>query len=268
MVLWSTSSAANASHGRIEPRQVVRLREMGRWLERYGQSIYDTRGGPFRPGRWGASTHRGETVYLHVLDPTAQKIVLPPIPRKIVSSSVLTGGTAEVQQTDTAIEISVPQQHRQEIDTIVVLKLDGPAAGLAPGGLPSGSVAVGKKAAASNVYRNMAGEYGPQMAFDDDTETRWATDTGTARAWLEVDLGEPRTIDRAHIAEAYAGRVQQFELQAKDAGRWKTFATGKQIGEHCQLEFEPVTTPAVRLNVLQASDGPTIWEFQLYEAKK
>ena len=34
--------------GRIEPRQVERLREMGQWLGQYGESIYGTRGGPFK----------------------------------------------------------------------------------------------------------------------------------------------------------------------------------------------------------------------------
>jgi alpha-L-fucosidase len=42
--------------GRIEPRQVERLMEMGRWLDQYGARIYATRGGPFKPGRWGAAT--------------------------------------------------------------------------------------------------------------------------------------------------------------------------------------------------------------------
>ena len=37
--------------GRIEPRQVERLKEMGAWLSKYGESIYGTRGGPFKPGR-------------------------------------------------------------------------------------------------------------------------------------------------------------------------------------------------------------------------
>ena len=32
--------------GRIEARQVERLREMGAWLKQYGESIYATRGGP------------------------------------------------------------------------------------------------------------------------------------------------------------------------------------------------------------------------------
>ena len=54
--------------GRIEPRQVERLKEMGQWLKRYGLTIFDTRGGPFVPGPWGASTYRGRTVFVHLLD--------------------------------------------------------------------------------------------------------------------------------------------------------------------------------------------------------
>ena len=39
--------------GRFEPRQVERLKEIGRWLAQYGESIYGTRGGPFRRGELG-----------------------------------------------------------------------------------------------------------------------------------------------------------------------------------------------------------------------
>jgi len=35
--------------GRIEPRQVERLGEMGRWLAKYGDGVYGSRGGPFKP---------------------------------------------------------------------------------------------------------------------------------------------------------------------------------------------------------------------------
>ena len=38
--------------GRIEPRQVQRLKEMGQWLAKYGESIYGTRGGPLERGDW------------------------------------------------------------------------------------------------------------------------------------------------------------------------------------------------------------------------
>lgn len=114
--------------GRIEPRQAERLREMGEWLEKYGESIHGTRGGPFERGDWGAATRKGNTVYLHILNPNLDVVKLPPIKRKIVSSSVLTGGTATVKQTGAGIKVLVPKPDRQEIDTIVVLNLDGPAA--------------------------------------------------------------------------------------------------------------------------------------------
>jgi alpha-L-fucosidase len=112
--------------GRIEPRQAERLREMGQWLKKYGRSIYGTRGGPFKPGPWGASTCKGNRIYLHILDRESESIKLPPIPKRITGHSVLTGGKAAVSQTEQKVEISIPQNYRQEIDTIVELKLGGP----------------------------------------------------------------------------------------------------------------------------------------------
>jgi alpha-L-fucosidase len=50
----------------IDPRQAQRLREIGSWLERYGESIYGTRGGPLKPTKAYATTRKGNTVYLHV----------------------------------------------------------------------------------------------------------------------------------------------------------------------------------------------------------
>ena len=102
------------------------------------------------------------------------------------------------------------------------------------------------------------------MAVDDDPTTRWATDAGTKSAWLEIDLGEPRKIGRAVIQEAY-GRVRQYELQAEVDGRWQAFHRGTTLGDRAALEFKPVTAQRIRLNLLDASDGPTIWEFQVFK---
>ena len=251
--------------GAIEPRQVERLKEMGEWLSRCGESIYATRGGPFRPGPWGASTRKGNTVYIHVLDWPEEPLRLPPIPAKIVRSSLLTGGSVTVTQTEECIELGVPAEHRQALDTIVVLGLDRPAMEVPPVKWSSGSLAVGKPAKASNVYHGME-RYGPDKALDDEPDTRWATDGGTHAAWLEVDLGEPVTLARAEISEAY-DRVRSFELQYKDGEAWKTFASGGKVGEHFSLAFDPVTARHVRFCILEATEGPTFWEFRLFPPK-
>jgi alpha-L-fucosidase len=251
--------------GRIEPRQVDRLKEMGRWLKKYGQSIYGTRGGPFKTGSWGASTNKGNNIYIHVFNWNDDTLTLPPIPKKIIASSVLTGGTVTVKQTEEAIEISVPKSYQQEIDTIIKLQLNGPAGEITAVSILSSSLACGKKAGASNIFQNSAA-YGPDKAVDDDTSTRWATDSGTKQAWLEVDLGKSMTFNRAMVSEEF-DRVQKFELQYKDGEQWRTIAEGKKIGKKLKLEFSPVTTRYVRLNILNASEGPTIWEFQLFAPK-
>jgi len=122
--------------GRIEPRQVDVLRGVGAWLGRCGESIYGTRGGPFKPGRYGASTRRGNRIYVHVFAWAGPSLKLPPLPAKVIGSRVLGGGQASVRQSDAGLEILVPEGDRHPADTVVVLELDGPAARIAPVDVP------------------------------------------------------------------------------------------------------------------------------------
>ena len=77
--------------GEIEPRQAKRLREMGRWLEWNGESIYGTRGGPYLPNSCAVNTYRGKTIYLHLLQwPRDRDTVRIPAPGvKVVSARLL-----------------------------------------------------------------------------------------------------------------------------------------------------------------------------------
>jgi len=119
-------------NGKIEPRQVEVLKAIGKWLGQFGESIYGTRGGPFKPGRLLVSTRKGNVVYVHVLRWNDNTITLPALPRKIVQSCVLTGGVVQVAQTETALYLTVSKHDQQEIDTIIKLTLDGPADQIPP----------------------------------------------------------------------------------------------------------------------------------------
>jgi alpha-L-fucosidase len=44
--------------GTIQPEFVTRLKEMGAWLAKFGDSIYGTRGGPLPPRPWGVTTQK------------------------------------------------------------------------------------------------------------------------------------------------------------------------------------------------------------------
>jgi alpha-L-fucosidase len=125
--------------GRIEPRQVEVLNGVGAWLAGHGESIYGTRGGPYKPGPFGASTRRGNLIYLHVFAWPGPALRLPPLPARVIAGRVLGGGAATVTQTETGLEISVPAGDRHPADTVVVLELDGPAAGIASIEVPPGA---------------------------------------------------------------------------------------------------------------------------------
>jgi len=128
-------------------------------------------------------------------------------------------------------------------------------------------VSRGKKASASSVWTPTPG-YGPECAFDGDPHTRWGAAPGTRSAWLEVDLGRSEAVDRAVIDEAGWNRVRKFEIQALVAGRWTTVARGSTIGPGKEVRFSPVSARCFRLNILKATEVPTIVEFELYEAGK
>jgi alpha-L-fucosidase len=256
--------------GAIDSGQVERLKEIGAWLAKNGQSIYATRGGPYKPAKHVVSTRHGHTVYLHVLAWPEEVLTLPALPARIIGSSLLTGGQVQVSQTDAGIEISVPKSDRQKTDTIVMLQLDKPALDVAPIAVASvgQSLTVGKKATASNVYENDEA-FGAAMAVDDDDATRWATDAATKQCWLEVDLGTAQTFDRAMIDECvtYGVRVRAFQLQYQEGNGWKTFFKGGTIGRNREVTFDPVSARRVRLNIA-GENGPTINEFQLFTPAK
>jgi len=111
-------------NGEIEPRQVVVLREIGAWLKKYGESVYATRGGPFRNGEWGGSTRKGNIIYLHIWKWKDGQLTLPPLEAAIKKSMALSGGTTEVRQTADGIIVTMPAGQVDSQGTLVKLELD------------------------------------------------------------------------------------------------------------------------------------------------
>ncbi len=248
--------------GEIEPRQVERVKEMGEWLKKYGESIYGTRGGPWKPNSSIAGTRKGSVIYVHLLKPNAQ-VTLSSIPNKIKSAALLTGGKVTFTQSDEGISLQIPPDCLRDIDTIIKLTLDGSAMDIQPLAAikPISKLPKGSKVAASNTFQNMP-EHAPEMAFDRDPDTRWATDSGVRQAWLTIEYPEPTKVSSIAMSEEY-DRVRSFEVQYQDGSDWKTIFKGTTIGLDFKKDFDPVTARVFRLNILDATDGPTFWEIGL-----
>ena len=110
--------------GRIEPRQVARLKEMGAWMKLYGESIHGTRGGPVLPSKNLLSTRKGNTIYLHLLNNNGSANIPIPTPW-IKQSKVITGGsvtlTPDGPQTTT---LTLGKDALKDIDAIIAITLD------------------------------------------------------------------------------------------------------------------------------------------------
>jgi alpha-L-fucosidase len=109
-------------NGEIQPEFVSRLRAVGEWVSRYGDSLYRTRGGPWMPGDWGVSTQKNDKVYVHVLHWNAPLLALPPLQKTVKSAHSLTDNSAvTVTQNAEGIVLKLPAAIKGEIDRVVVL---------------------------------------------------------------------------------------------------------------------------------------------------
>lgn len=116
--------------GVIPEDHAARLKEVGGWLEAHGESIYGTRGGPFRNDAAGGMTCRDSRIYIHVWDWPQDTVRLPRLDARILSVSSPTTASLRYDMTDGQLRFSVDAQDRLAPDTLVVLELDRPAISL------------------------------------------------------------------------------------------------------------------------------------------
>lgn len=109
--------------GNLRPEHVKVLKEMGEWLDKYGETIYGTRGGPFEPKPWGVSTQKENKIYIHLLDWTDPALVLPSVPQRIKKASVFgSGEQVSIDQNSERIILDFPARHPSVVDMVIQLE--------------------------------------------------------------------------------------------------------------------------------------------------
>lgn len=121
-----------------------------------------------------------------------------------------------------------------------------------------------KPARASAVHPHGT-EFGGDKAVDDDPHTRWATPDETRDGWLEVDLLKEERFGKVTINE-YVRRISKFQLECRNAETepWRVVHAGIRAGVAYEASFPAVQARYVRLNILNATAAPTLWEFGIY----
>lgn len=197
-------------------------KETASWIAKYGYTLDGCKAGP-----WPNSVFKGNLVYVHVFDWPREGVHLSSIPRKLISSTSITGKIQVKQDEKGWLLTGTPDQ----LNTIVKLEFDYSVEEIAYG-LPSeGSFTLGRE--------------------------RTTTTDSKANMIAEVDLKGEKTIDRFEFTISNPGHLRgqgkPFEIQVKQADMtWKTIYKGKVYGTICGKRFDPVNATAVKL-VIQAS---------------
>jgi alpha-L-fucosidase len=111
--------------GRIEARQIKRLKEMGDWFKQYGESIYNTKGGPYRPDSIRATTRKGNKIYLHVFSADNNQLSLPALKDIVINKALfLKGQPVQFTQDEKNIRITLPAKMPNEDCSVIVLELN------------------------------------------------------------------------------------------------------------------------------------------------
>ena len=109
--------------GALPSLALDRLKTIGEWLNKYGETIYGTRGGIVGPHDWGVSTQRGKKLYIHIMNCMDSSLFIPTGNHK-VKSAVVYGTNKRVNFTKTGKGITLNLDTvPTDIDYIVELSL-------------------------------------------------------------------------------------------------------------------------------------------------
>ncbi|MEZ5400935.1 MAG: alpha-L-fucosidase [Bryobacteraceae bacterium] len=105
--------------GTIQPEFVERLRQIGEWTSKNGESIYGTKGGPVSPRPWGVTTQTADRVYVHVLEWRDELLAIPDLGPVKNARLLGSGAKVDLKKVDGGMLLRLPR--RDEVDTIVVV---------------------------------------------------------------------------------------------------------------------------------------------------
>jgi alpha-L-fucosidase len=111
------------ANGEIEPVQVQRMKEIGDFFSKYGESIYNTKGGVFNV-KWGGTTLTDKAIYVHIIRMPVDRIIdIPEINRKITNARYMQDNKkVKFAKFGNGIRISDIPTNSKETD--IVIKLD------------------------------------------------------------------------------------------------------------------------------------------------
>lgn len=107
-------------NGELPATAVEHLKQVGKWMNQYGETIYGTRGGDVVPHTWGVSTRKGDRLFIHILDLQDDALYIPLKAKVKKAIQFISKTPLSFKQEKDGIFIKLPQVP-DDIDYVIEL---------------------------------------------------------------------------------------------------------------------------------------------------
>ncbi|TRX71772.1 alpha-L-fucosidase [Carboxylicivirga sp. M1479] len=236
--------------GSVVDKHASRLREMGEYLEQYGESIYATQGGPYISGPWGACTYREKKVYLHLMgDIKDNELILPNLPAELKSYRALTGEkNLKISNTKKGLKIRY-DKNEMSLFPVIELCLDTDATTIYPiktqGPILIGNATITASSDLGSGFtaNNLLPQAGEDFSEGIHIKKSWKPANADEQPTLLYKWKEEQQIKQINIKEnrdLRASNIESYEMKAMINGVWETIHKGYEVGPYCGIHFKNV----------------------------
>lgn len=108
-------------NGDIQQEFKDTLQAVGSWMNKYGHTIYGTRGNIMAPQKWGVVTAKEKSYYVHILNTDSlTTIELPVTDKKLKAVSLNDGSKIDLKRVQNKWQLTVPEAAMQEkVDYVI-----------------------------------------------------------------------------------------------------------------------------------------------------
>ena len=111
-------------NGKIQSEHKASLKAIGKWLGKNGNTIYETRKGPFTPNENFVSTQKGNIIYLHVLNPELKILQMNKLPSQVKSVKIFNSKESLNFRNDRyGFIVDIGNNQLDPIDTIIEIQI-------------------------------------------------------------------------------------------------------------------------------------------------
>ncbi|TLX76414.1 hypothetical protein E9993_05850 [Labilibacter sediminis] len=257
------------SKGIINPKHAKRYREIGTWLNKYGESVYGTEGGPYMSGPWGVCTQKKGKVYLHLLASwNGGNITFPPLSIKVNKARLLTGGNVHFHQDNQGLYLTIDKKYLNPLNTIVELSVaDHSGLILSIATMPKDTITIGAEVLASSGQEsagNLVVLEAKEFSEGAFVKSKWKTDRKDLNPCLILKL-KNENIFKQILIKSKDSNIRSYDIDIFNGEKWVNIFKGNELSDITGIILDkPVKSSQLRFQFYSSKGQLQISSINLF----